>query len=109
MPRRPNHRWRHAGTSAERGYGAEWRKLRTVVLARDNHLCQECQRNGKLMPATEVDHVTPKAKGGTDDIANLQGLCSPCHIEKTAREAAEAQGRKAKVRIAFDADGRPVW
>ncbi|MGV6875914.1 HNH endonuclease [Pseudochelatococcus sp. B33] len=109
MPRRPNHRWCHAGTSTERGYGAEWRKLRAAALARDNHLCQACLAADKLTPATDVDHVTPKSKGGADDLSNLQSLCRRHHDEKTAREAAEAQGRRVKKRICFDADGRPVW
>lgn len=40
------------------------------------------------MPATEVDHITPKASGGTDDPANLQGICKACHRAKTQDEAA---------------------
>jgi 5-methylcytosine-specific restriction endonuclease McrA len=56
-----------------------------------------------------VDHITPKAQGGTDDLSNLQSICDPCHAEKTAREAAEAQGRKPKRRLTFDAQGYPVW
>lgn len=84
-------RWRQTSSRHDRGYGAEWQKLRAAVLSRDNFLCQECVRNGKLTPAAEVDHVIPKAKGGTDNPANLQGLCSPCHSAKTAREANPGQ------------------
>lgn len=105
----PKHHWRHTGTSTERGYGAEWRKLRAAALSRDSRLCQDCLRSGKLTPATEVDHITPKAKGGTDELSNLQSICSDCHKSKTAREAAEAQGRKVKGRVTYHPDGRPVW
>jgi 5-methylcytosine-specific restriction endonuclease McrA len=38
--------------------------------------------------ATEVDHRLPKSQGGTDDDANLQSICSPCHKTKTATEKA---------------------
>lgn len=86
-----NHRWHHTGTSTERGYGAEWRKLREHVMRRDKRLCQVCMRSGKLTPATEVDHITPKAKGGEDDERNLQAICTHCHAAKTAREASPGQ------------------
>jgi 5-methylcytosine-specific restriction endonuclease McrA len=56
-----------------------------------------------------VDHVTPKAKGGTDDMGNLAAICRDCHATKTAMEAAEAQGRTLKPRIRFDQSGFPVW
>lgn len=36
--------------------------------------------------ATEIDHVIPLAKGGTDATANLQPLCASCHKAKTGRE-----------------------
>lgn len=32
----------------------------------------------------EVDHIIPLEQGGTNDLANLQGLCTSCHIYKTA-------------------------
>jgi 5-methylcytosine-specific restriction endonuclease McrA len=56
-----------------------------------------------------VDHITPKAKGGTDEDTNLEATCDDCHKAKTAAEAAEAQGRTVKQRPGFMPDGRPVW
>lgn len=73
------------------------------------HLCQPCQAEGRVTPAAEVDHIVPKAKGGSDEMANLQAICRPCHQAKTDREAAEAQGRTLRPRIAFDAQGNPIW
>lgn len=70
----------------ERGYGVSWDKLRPVILKRDRYLCQECKRSGRAVPATTVDHIKPKARGGTDDHDNLESLCWPCHKAKTARE-----------------------
>ena len=37
----------------------------------------------------EVDHVLPKAKGGTDQPSNLQLLCSGCNRSKGSRTMAE--------------------
>jgi 5-methylcytosine-specific restriction enzyme A len=90
----------------ERGYGYRWVKLRETILKRDCHLCQACQREGRVTIATEVDHVMPKAKGGTDDPENLQAICKSCHSAKSEREAAEAQGRRVKRKVGLD--GWPV-
>lgn len=99
----------------ERGYDAAWVSATKRILKRDNYLCQECMRQGRLTPLKvrprdhAVDHITPKARGGTDDDDNLQSLCADCHSDKTATEAAEAQGRDIRPRIEFSRDGRVVW
>lgn len=68
-------------SAASRGYDARWRRLRLLVL-RARPICAHCQRES----AVHVDHITPLAQGGTDDLANLQGLCPSCHSRKTAVE-----------------------
>lgn len=79
------------GTATERGYGWAWTKLRNVVMYRDHGLCQPCKRRGLTALAGAVDHITPKSQGGTDDLANLQAICDPCHKGKTAAEARGAE------------------
>lgn len=76
---------RRQGTTTERGYGHAWRKLRRQVLERDSYLCVPCLARGLYVEAREVDHITGKADGGTDDPGNLQSICTPCHRAKTAR------------------------
>lgn len=49
-------------------------------------LCAMCQKGGIIQPATEVDHVLPLFKGGTDDMDNLQPLCAQCHKIKTLHD-----------------------
>lgn len=95
------------GNPAERGYGWQWQKLRKVMLAQDP-LCRTCREQGKVTAAQELDHIVPKAEGGTDDPANLAPICKPCHKEKTAHESARAQGRTIKPRLTFGADGWPI-
>lgn len=72
--------------SPERGYGSKWDVIRGRVLKRDKGLCQLCLRAGVVREAKTVDHIIPKAHGGTDADSNLQSLCWPCHKAKTARE-----------------------
>ena len=62
-----------------------WASLRRKVLERDNHACQ-LRFPGCLGTATQVDHVMPLARGGTDDEANLQSVCVDCHRLKTLAE-----------------------
>jgi len=71
---------RARASANERGYGAEWRRLRDAHL-RAFPLCVECG-----MPGNHVDHITPRARGGTDDESNLQTLCATHHSQKTAAQ-----------------------
>jgi 5-methylcytosine-specific restriction protein A len=74
-------------TATERGYDAEWRRLRAIHL-RDNPYCVECAKFGKVEKATEVDHIIPH-KGDDSlrlDASNLQSLCHYHHSQKTGRE-----------------------
>lgn len=73
---------RRRGSASKRGYGARWRQLRKMILARD----PVCQAEGCGEPSTDVDHIKPRRDGGTNDPANLQGLCHECHSRKTAHE-----------------------
>jgi 5-methylcytosine-specific restriction enzyme A len=92
----------------KRGYGSEWVKARDAILKRDSHLCQPCLANGRPTPATQVDHIVPKSNGGTDEPENLAAICTPCHSEKTQREAAEAQGRTYTKPVQTGVDGWPI-
>lgn len=55
---------------------------------RRNPLCAECDRQGRVTVAVEMDHIVPvhKAPDRVWDETNLQALCLSCHIDKTARE-----------------------
>lgn len=100
MTRKP---WDKGGTTRhQQGYGTAWNKLRSVILQRDNYLCQACLKGGRVVEGNHVDHITPKAKGGTDDPDNLQVLCKSCHQRKTIKEKGH------RVRPTFGIDGWPV-
>ncbi|MBD1553623.1 HNH endonuclease [Pseudomonas typographi] len=69
--------------------GRPWRRIRERILLRDQYTCQGC---GQITQDLEVDHIVNVAQGGSDDDANLQSLCVPCHKAKTAQESVEGRG-----------------
>lgn len=71
-------------TERQRGRKLQERRARYL---RANPLCKHCLAKGLVTQAAEVDHVIPLFKGGADCFeTNAQGLCQPCHREKTARD-----------------------
>jgi len=77
------------GSSASRGYGARWRRLRKIFLAA-HPLCEDPYgihaSYSEVSPSTDVDHIIARKDGGTDEWNNLQALCHECHSRKTAIE-----------------------
>ena len=59
-------------------------KVRAIIINRDGR-CLRCGRTKNLV----VDHVLPKSIGGSDDLSNLQTLCSKCNLWKGNRSAAD--------------------
>jgi 5-methylcytosine-specific restriction protein A len=78
------------GTSNDRGYGADWRRIRERFL-RDHPGCVQCAAIDRYQQATDVDHIIPRRQGGTDDPSNLQALCHEHHSAKTMREMNRAR------------------
>lgn len=68
------------GLTAE-GSTRAWRAVREYVLRRDDGLCQVPLGDGRLClaPATTVDHILPRSRGGGDAPENLRAACHPCN------------------------------
>jgi 5-methylcytosine-specific restriction enzyme A len=66
--------------------GWAWSRLKPSILVRDGYLCQVCLKRGIYTEASEVDHVIPLAKGGSNDHSNLVAICGTCHEHKTITE-----------------------
>lgn len=74
--------------------GIEWRKvarlqaggvsvrIRFLVLQRDEFVCQLCGRGVRDGATLEVDHIHPRARGGSNTMDNLQTLCWECNRGK---------------------------
>lgn len=67
---------------------AAWIKLREMKLNQDP-LCQECRKNGRLVPGTVVHHSLDLRLDWTQalDIENLVSLCASCHSRLHAKQS----------------------
>ena len=64
-----------------------WRRFRDWYI-RKNPLCELCQKEGRIVPATLVDHIAElKDLGAPYDEGNVQSLCASCHAKKTKADA----------------------
>lgn len=59
------------------------RRLRFEILRRDGHTCRYCGASAPDVPLT-VDHVIPRALGGSNDPSNLVTACKSCNSGKTS-------------------------
>lgn len=57
--------------------------LRFAIFKRDKYRCQICGRSAHDGVTLEVDHRVPRAKGGSDNPANLWTLCFDCNRGKS--------------------------
>jgi 5-methylcytosine-specific restriction endonuclease McrA len=69
-------KWRYSA-------GPAW--SRSGVLNRDGRRCGYCPA-----PATTVDHIVPRSRGGRNTWRNTVAACDPCNQRKRDRTPAEA-------------------
>lgn len=63
---------------AHKRYGRNWKRIRDRYI-RMHPLCEECMKNNKATPATQVHHIKTIAAGGTNEFSNLESVCDACH------------------------------
>jgi hypothetical protein len=61
-------------------------EVKEYLLERDGRKCAYCQ--GENVPL-EIEHIVPKSRGGSNQIANLTLSCRPCNQKKGNQTAAE--------------------
>jgi hypothetical protein len=73
--------------------GAEYQRgtlagteLREYLLAKWNHACAYCGETGVPL---NLDHIVPRARGGSNRVSNLACACIPCNESKGARPVEE--------------------
>lgn len=56
-------------------------EVRKYVFERDRFQCRSCGKT-KLETELNIDHIVALARGGSNDISNLQTLCRDCNQQK---------------------------
>jgi diadenosine tetraphosphate (Ap4A) HIT family hydrolase len=81
VARRQDAIWRHRAQNFDPIAGT----LRYEVLKRARGRCEACGISNEER-ALQVDHIIPRTKGGSNDLSNLQALCSACNAQKLDRD-----------------------
>ena len=88
---------------AKKWGGRRSQKLRELVFALKGKSCYNCGQE-----ATTVEHLTPRSKGGTDDLDNLVPACSTCNARRQDR-AGMGNGAHVVVVTGPPASGKSTW
>ena len=64
--------------AVRRRYGRAWKRIRDSYV-KTHPFCEQCYKNGIIVPVDEVHHKIPLSEGGTHDRNNLIALCKSCH------------------------------
>ncbi len=82
-------------------------KLRFQVFQRDGFRCKCCGKIAGDGVELQVDHIQPVAKGGTNDLQNLQTLCRECNSGKRT-ETVDFEEVKAVVPVVTTKPASPL-
>lgn len=74
--------WR--GSDRKSRLPSNWAQIRARILTRDP-VCKICG----VRPSTHCDHIEAKTDAHVDE--RLQGVCGPCHDQKSSKEGNDAQ------------------
>jgi hypothetical protein len=82
------------GGETDEGMRSQWvererwpSRIKEILRARDRGKCAACGLDivQELKEEGHIDHMFPLARGGCNDLVNLQLLCSPCNRRKLDR------------------------
>ncbi len=66
-------------------YSRQWKQI-SMLYRKQHPLCEECERNGRIVKADLVDHIVAVNNSGSMwSWDNLQSLCMNCHNKKHSK------------------------
>lgn len=74
-----------AGVGYQRGELAGY-EVREYLLEKWGRTCAYCKKTGVPL---EIEHLTPRSRGGSDRVSNLTLACRPCNQKKNNQTATE--------------------
>lgn len=93
--------------STRMGKHPEMPKTRATLLKRQKGKCAHCNLFFREGDVIELDHITPKSKGGKNEYKNLQLLHRHCHDEKTLTDGSlKRSGNKTDCKSVIP---KPLW
>lgn len=72
--------------------GKHTRQQIAQMLIDQHFICAECPTS--IRECYHVDHIVALAKGGSNDISNIQLLCPPCNLSKSDLDSAEWRSKR---------------
>lgn len=78
------------------------KRLRFEILKRDGFTCRYCGAKGGEVKL-QVDHIKPRALGGSDHPDNLIAACKGCNVGKSAVPLSKSQIPKSPIDAVVDA------
>ena len=69
----------------------QWKRCREAYKKSVGYLCEECLKNGKIVPADDVHHIKKLTPQNVNDpsvalsFSNLMALCNRCHDKMHGR------------------------
>lgn len=88
----PREAWAKPVQATKRITGRKLQAMRAQMFA-SQPLCVQCKAQGQVRLATQRDHITPLAEGGSDSADNVQPLCLACHDTKSNAERLRGRAR----------------
>lgn len=63
---------------------SRWKRKRAAILRKQNYMCANCKKYGRMREAVEVHHIkhVDEYPELAFDDANLVGLCKLCHLKQ---------------------------
>ena len=87
IEKRGHYIWEHRAPSDGYVPGS----VRYEVLKRARYRSELCGGHEEHV-ALHVDHIVPRARGGSDDISNFQALCITCNTNKRDKDDTDFRG-----------------
>ena len=63
---------------------SRWKRKRAAILRKQNYMCANCKKYGRMREAVEVHHIkhVDEYPELAFDDGNLVGLCKMCHLKQ---------------------------
>ena len=87
--------WRNRRSRVRGAKGSHTGEQILDLLRKQGNRCAECRKN--LKAGYHADHIMPLARGGSNDIGNIQLLCETCNLSKGYRDPIEWARKKGRL------------